>query len=236
MNFGAETLPPPSVTYYWTADFAQVWATGRSKQYSLVTFGQTALSVVYLNAIYPGYQCPAKDSYVVNVSAVLADSPKVIYWNGDFICLSNDQDSYQWGYDDVVDLDSTMFVGQTNQNYTDFNPDFTGKYYWCMTTKDGCLQKSYFRIPTSVSTVSNMIGDMRLYPNPAEQYVNIEINNAASGKFDVEVVDMLGRSLATQAVRDHKATININDFASGVYFVECYHNGVKFATAKFVKN
>ncbi|NDC40383.1 MAG: T9SS C-terminal target domain-containing protein, partial [Chitinophagia bacterium] len=236
MNFGAATTPPSGQNYFWTADNAQVWATGRTKQYSLVTYGQSGTATVFLNAVYAGYSCPARDSFIVNVSEKENDSPRVIYWNGDFILLANDRDTYQWGYDDASTLDSTILTGQTNQNYTNVTPDFTSKWYWCISTKNGCMQKSYLTVPTAVQNVTGVIGDMKLYPNPAEQFVNVEINSAASGEFSVELVDMSGRHIGSYNANDRKVTIGIGDIASGMYFVECYHNGVKFATTKFVKN
>lgn len=236
MNFGSSITPPAGVNYSWSATNAVIWATGTTRQYSLVNFTNPGTSYVYLLATLPGYTCAAKDSFGMVVSNSVSDNPTVIYFNGDFVCLSNTEESYQWGYDDHSTLDSGKFDGETNQNYTNVSPDFNGKYYWVITTKGGCMQKSYYIPPVGIKNVTATMGDIRLYPNPAEQYVNVEVSNTSGGSYDVEVVNMLGQKVATQKMNGLKAVIEVADFAAGVYFVDCYRDGVKFATEKFVKN
>lgn len=235
-NFGAATVPPAGVTYTWTATGAQVWATGNTRQYSLVNFTEPGDAVVYLLASISGYQCATKDSFKVAVGNGLSDLPEVIYFNGDFVCLSNDQESYQWGWDDRGTLDSAMFVNETNQNFREANPDFTNKYYWVITTRNGCMQKSYFNPPTGIKNVTASMGEIKLYPNPAERFVNVEINNTAGGKYNIEVVNLLGQKLDMKDLINNKTTVDVSDLANGVYFINCYRDGVKFASAKFVKN
>ena len=235
-NFGAATLPPTGVTYTWTATGAQVWATGNTRQYSLVNFTTPGEAIVYLSATISGYQCATKDSFKVNVGTGVSDLPEVIYFNGDFVCLSNDQETYQWGWDDRATLDSTMFENETNQNYHEANPDFTNKYYWVITTHNGCMQKSYFNAPTGVKNVTASMGEVKLFPNPADRLINVEINNTAGGKYNVEVVNLLGQKLDMKDLVNNKTTFDVSDLAGGVYFVNCYRDGVKFASTKFVKN
>ncbi|WP_161499282.1 T9SS type A sorting domain-containing protein [Flavipsychrobacter stenotrophus] len=235
-NFGSATPPPAGVNYTWFATGAQVWATGSTRQYSLVNFTAPGSAVVYLLATIPGLNCPAKDSFPVNVTTAVSDKPEVIYFNGDFVCLSYDQDTYQWGYDNRSTLDSELFAGETNQNYREETPDFTGKYYFVITTHNGCMQKTYYNAPTGVTNVTGSMGVMKVFPNPADQFVNVEINNTPGGKYKVEVVNLLGQTLNAQDLVNNKTTIGVADLASGVYFINCYHDGVKFASAKFVKN
>ncbi len=235
-NFGSATPPPAGVTYTWFATGAQVWATGSTRQYSLVNFTAPGSAVVYLLASIPGLNCPSKDSFPVNVTTAISDKPEVIYFNGDFVCLSYDQDTYQWGYDNRSTLDSELFAGETNQNYREETPDFTGKYYFVITTHNGCMQKTYYNAPTGVTNVTGSMGVMKVFPNPADQFVNVEINNTPGGKYKVEVVNLLGQTLNAQDLVNNKTTIGVSDLASGVYFINCYRDGVKFASAKFVKN
>ncbi len=236
MNFGSSVVPPAGVNYAWSATNAVIWATGNTRQYSLVNFTNPGTAYVYLLATLPGYTCAAKDSFGVIVSNSVSDNPTVIYFNGDFVCLSNVEDSYQWGYDDHNTLDSATFPGQTNQNYTELSPDFNGKWYWVITTHNGCEQKSYYRVPTGIKNITGTMGDIKLYPNPAEQYVNVEVSNTSGGSFSVDVMNMLGQKVSSQNMIGDKAIINVADLAAGVYFVDCYRDGVKFATEKFVKN
>lgn len=235
-NFGTNIAAPAGNTYTWSAKNAQVWATGSTREYCLVNFTQASDAMVYLNASVSGFNCPTSDSFAVTVSTAQSDKPEVTYFNGDFVCLSNTEDTYQWGYDDRSTLDSALFVGETNQNFYVPVPDFTTKYYFVMTTHNGCTQKSYFIVPTGVQNVTANMGDMKVYPNPANNYVNVEINNTSGGKYTVEVVDLLGHKLNTSELVNNKTTVDVNDLAAGMYMINCYREGVKFASAKFVKN
>ena len=235
-NFGAASLPPAGVTYTWSATGAQVWASGVGHQYSLVNFTEPGNAVVYLLATISGYNCPVKDSFPVTVGTPVSDMPEVIYFDHYFNCLASDQDTYQWGYDNRSSLDSALFDGETNQSYYEPNPDFTGKYYFVITTHNGCMQKTYFNPPTGVKNVTSSMGEMKIFPNPADQFVNVEIINTAGGKYNVEVVNLLGQKLDTQILTNNKGMLNVSELAAGVYFVNCYRDGVKFASTKFVKN
>ena len=236
-NFGAAIAPVAPATYSWYgSNGAEVWATGDTRQYALVNFTKPGDTYVYLEATLQGYNCPIKDSFNVNVSNSESDFPQVIYFNGDFVCLSNVEDSYQWGKDDVGTLDSTAFPNQTNQNYTNTNPDFTHDYYWVITNHSGCMQKTYYIVPTGIKNVTATMGDMNVYPNPATQMVNVEISNTSGGKYKVELMNMLGQKVQEQDIAGTKTTFDIANLSAGVYFIDCYRDGVKFATSKFVKN
>ena len=236
VNFGTNVTPPSGVNYTWTASNAEVWATGNTRQYCLVNFTKPGTSYVYLLATLTGYNCPAKDSFGIIVNNSVSDTPRVIYFNGDFVCTSNVEESYQWGYDDHNTLDSTELRYETNQNYTNITPDFNGKYYWVITTKGGCMQKSYYKVPTGVNTITGNMGEVKIYPNPASQYLNVEILNTSGGSFSLEVTNMMGQSVSSTKMNGYQGTVDVADLASGIYFIDCYRDGVKFATQKFVKN
>ena len=239
MNFGAATIPPAGVTYSWSSTGGSVvFATGSTQQYALVNFAVPGTNIVYLNSSLAGFDCPTKDSFIVNVSTSVSDSPEVIYFNNDFVCLRNDEDTYQWGYDDVSTVDSTILTGETNQHYSNANPDLTHKYYWVITTRQGCMQKSYFNDPLAVQNVNNVsVGELNVYPNPTSQNINVEIKSSTfGGNYSVDIRNMLGQKVSEDQLLDHKASINVADLANGIYFVDCYRDGVKVATTRFVKN
>ncbi len=236
-NFGAETTPTSPTTYTWTATGGgTIWATGSTRQYCLVNFDDPGVTTIYVEADLTGYNCPVKDSFVVSVSSTRSDKPSVIYFGQDLICTSNTEDYYQWGADIVGTLDSMLYFGQTNQNM--FTPilDLTHYYYWVMTGKDGCFQKTYFRIPAAVQNVNASIGELLLFPNPASQVINVEIGNSNGSEYQLEIVNMTGQKLGNGETVGAKYAFNISDLASGVYFVNCYKDGVKVGTSKFVKN
>ena len=234
-NFGASS--PVPVNYTWSAENATVWATGNTGQYAIVSFNNPGTAVITLNSNLPAVSCQVANTYSVTVSSSVSDNPQVIYYDGQFICLQVNEDSYQWGYDDAATLDSNLLAGETNQNYANTNPNFSTKNYWVMTTHNGCMQKTYYNVPTGVTDVNAGFTGIRVYPNPTSADINVEVSTNINGNnIQVEVLNMLGQKVTTVAAENHNAKINVSSLPSGVYLVDCYRDGVKIGAARFVKN
>ncbi len=235
-NFGASDLQAPNVSYQWSATNATVYAEGTNHQNALINFNNPGTAVVTVNSNVVGYGCVISNSKTYTVGNSASDVAQVIYYNGQFICLKSDNATYQWGFDDAATLDSTILSGEINQSYVNGNPNFTDLHYWVMTVKDGCLQKSYFNAPTGINTLDAGLVDMKVYPNPAKELLNVEINSAVVGNLNVDVLNMLGQKVASETVTGHKAGINVAALPSGAYLVDCYRDGIKIATTRFIKN
>ncbi len=234
-NFGTATLPPENITYDWTAINATVWAQGTSHQYALVSFTETGTAYVSLNVTMTGTGCTNHNSVEVNVSATTSETPTVSYFNNHFVCTPNNEASYQWGYDDVHSLDSTLLEGEINQDYINTNPDFSGRHYWVMTTMGSCLQKTYYYIPTSVSAFSTE-DKISIYPNPAHALIHVAITSVMGGDIRVELLNMTGQRISTIQATDNKATMDVASLPAGYYIIHCYRNDIRIAVSKFIKN
>lgn len=237
VNFGAAIAPPTGVTYHWSADNADIYATGNNKQYSLVNFMTPGTAVVTLTSSVLNSGCTSSASYTVNVGTGVADAPAdVIFYNNSFICLQNNETGYQWGYDDKLTLDSTLLAGETNQNYMHTGIDTASKFYWVMVSNNGCTQKSYFNMPISTPPKPNTT-TVSVYPNPASQRINVDINTTLTGNIQVEVLNTLGQSMQLTTVTDNKAELNIADLVPGIYLINCYRDGARISTTtRFFKN
>ncbi len=236
-NFGTSSLPPAGQQYHWDATNATVWATGTGGQYCLVSFDHAGESVITLKSNVAGVGCIRNNSYTVNVGAGVSDMPQVVYFNGQFICLQTDEDSYQWGFDDAHTLDSSLVEGERNPNYFINAPDLINRYYWVITKRGDCMQKTYYNVPTGITTVNTGgTAEVRLYPNPASEYVNVDIITSAEGDYKVEVMNIMGQKLNSVVAENHKARIDVASLPSGTYLVECYRNGVKINAQRFIKN
>ena len=235
-NFGTSTIPPADQHYDWAATNGTVWATGDNKQYCIVSFPNPGNAVVTLKSSISGYGCVTNSTFDVTVGSSVSDNPEVIFYSGQFLCLQNNADSYQWGYDDAATMDSTLIAGEINPNYFNSAPDFTHLYYWVMTTHNGCSQKSYYNVPTGITNVNAGVTDVKIYPNPTNDFINVDINTTVAGDIEVQVLNMLGQKLNTTPATDHKARINVASLPAGVYLVDCYREGVKIAAARFIKN
>jgi hypothetical protein len=145
--------------------------------------------------------------------------------------------SYQWGYDDATTFDSTILVGETNQNYANAFPDFAKRNYWVITTHtNGCVVKTFFNKPTGVADVNTATAEMKVYPNPASSHINVEVGRTVKGAIYMEVYNMLGQQLQHVDATDNKAQIGISELPAGAYIVDCYSDGIKVAAARFIKN
>jgi hypothetical protein len=235
-NFGAASAPAAGMSYAWSASNASIYANGSGKQYILVNFTNPGTAKVVLSTISNATGCIGKDSATFTVGAGVAQSPSVIYTNGQFIALQNDVESYQWGYDVAGTLDSVKLDGQVDQNYFDNSPDFAGKYYWVMTKKGDCNQKSYYNLPLGVSNMNKVDVGLNVYPNPASQVVNVEVNAENTSGLRVAIYNMMGQQLAIVPVTNDKAQIDVAALPAGVYLVDCINGGVKVASARFIKN
>ncbi|WP_133162734.1 T9SS type A sorting domain-containing protein [Flavipsychrobacter stenotrophus] len=218
-NFGAASIPPSGIKYTWTANGAEVWATGIDDQYCLVNFKYPGFTWVTLSSSYTGYTCKTRDSFVVLVGDYTSMSPEVIYHHPDFVCLFNPEWTYQWGYDDVGTLDSSLLVGETNQNYYNENPDFTNKYYWVITTYKDCMQKTYLRVPTIVNDItSGKVGKMEISPNPNNGRFNVKLTSDFTENGQLIVTDFLGRELLKREIKTN-STISVDLNETGVYIL-----------------
>jgi glycine rich protein/type IX secretion system substrate protein/Big-like domain-containing protein/PKD domain-containing protein len=236
MNFGDTAAAPAGTAYSWSAVNGTVWATGAGRQNSIISFNNPGNAWVILTTGISSTACKTTDTFAVTVSSSVADNPQVIYYNGQFMCLQNNVDNFQWGYDDATSLDSTLIPGEINQVYFNSTPDLIHKYYWLMTNHNGCLQKTYYNVPTGITNLNTDFAGIKVYPNPAKDVINIEVNAVINGNMEVEIMNLLGQRLDRTAVNDNKTTVNVSSLPSGCYLVNCYNEGVKVATAKFIKN
>ncbi len=235
-NFGTSLQPSdPSTQFVWTATNATVYATGSNDQYSLINFPTPGNAVITVTANVIGYNCFLKDTFAVTVNSSYSDQPSVLYLNNiQFVCLPSDEDTYQWGYDNAQ-LDSTILTGEVSQDYVNSSPDFS-KYYWIITTRNGCMQKTYYKVPVGVEEVNGKLAEIKLYPNPATNDLTVEISGLRAANVTAGIYDITGHKISSVQMGNNKAVMNVSDLAAGVYLIDCYHDGIKIATARFVKN
>jgi hypothetical protein len=76
-----------------------------------------------------------------------------------------------------------------------------------------------------------------MYPNPASSVLNIETDQQLFGT-TIQMLDMTGKVISTQAIESSKTMFNVSNFANGNYFFrvvnkqnETLVNG-KFAVTK----
>ena len=74
---------------------------------------------------------------------------------------------------------------------------------------------------TSISQFDNV--EVSVYPNPATNYVNVEVLSDEAQQFTASVVDMMGKTVYTDQIGHNGGnqiyTIPVNTLAKGVYFL-----------------
>ena len=75
---------------------------------------------------------------------------------------------------------------------------------------------------------------INLYPNPATQYVVLDLSTGEEMFGVVVIMDMLGRQCLQQKVEGTKCQISVSDLPVGMYFLS-YTDGNRKVTKKFLK-
>ncbi|MEG0759959.1 M28 family peptidase [Chryseobacterium sp.] len=116
----------------------------------------------------------------------------------------------------------------TNDTFANVDPTYVFKVGKAAV---GALQ--HFAIASSVlathETSSNLLEDIKIYPNPAKDILNLEIPKEIKN-FSFEIKDMSGRLLSAH---ENETNINVSKLSNGVYLCTVKSNG-KTVTKKVI--
>lgn len=83
------------------------------------------------------------------------------------------------------------------------------------------FELSYYGLITSVNQYDNV--EINIYPNPATNYINVEVAAEDAQEFNASVVDMMGKTVYTDQFGHNGGTesykIPVNNLAKGIYFL-----------------
>jgi Secretion system C-terminal sorting domain len=158
------------------------------------------------------------DTVCSNASAITmtGGSPPGGYYSGQGI--SNSQ---------FVPSIAPLGVDTIYYNYTDSNGCFKYRYEFAYT--EICSDTT-----VGINEISN--ANFMIYPNPAQDYVNIESNNS-NGTFSISVYDLVGRLVLSQPETTSigKRTLDIHLLPSGLYLLNITDEHGKITGYKIVK-
>lgn len=90
-------------------------------------------------------------------------------------------------------------------------------------------------VASSVRTVSRSVDEISLYPNPANNEINVVFDAAADVK-SISVHNLIGKVMGIYRVSGNSANLNIENLPSGIYFVRLTNaHGEAVITRKFTK-
>jgi len=120
--------------------------------------------------------------------------------------------SYLWDFGDG-DTSTLENPIHTYQNY--------GTYHVTLTVYSNCQSITYTNHQVVASISSNIdynyLNDIKIYPNPANEVINIEIPFINK---DIEIYDLQGRLIFMDKCKTNKIKINVSDFNGGVYILK----------------
>lgn len=123
-------------------------------------------------------------------------------------------------------------------------PPFTGSSSFTISgiTADGasCMVQFYFSdLPTCMYTAfytapaacgatfvsdNNFLNDLNIAPNPSSGSINVTFNQSTVQSMTIEIIDVLGRSIYTQALPKfaglYSEKVDLTSFNKGIYFVK----------------
>jgi hypothetical protein len=120
--------------------------------------------------------------------------------------------NYQW-YNGT-----TAIAGATNTMY---EVQATGYYHVVLTTPCGNAQSFAYYVAYTGIENATAAGTNSIYPNPASDFVFIELANPANSA-SLKVFNSVGQLVADQKVEDgaEKITVDVKQFSPGIYYFE----------------
>ena len=191
-----------------TAD-SYVWSTGQTTQSIALTASSANITVTTVNVnACNGVGMSQPTSVTFTATPTAAGSFTTSGNVATFANTSTGASSYSWDFGDFSNSSASAPTHAYAAN---------GAYTVTLTAINGnCTSTTSFTVNISVSLDELQGITLNLFPNPANQEVNIALNGAALES--VVIVDQFGRTVKVSNV----SNINVSDLATGVYQVILY--------------
>lgn len=118
-----------------------------------------------------------------------------------------------------------------------------GKYYWSVQTIDNSFIGSSFasidsftvgeNLATSINIVQN--NDYAIYPNPANDKINIQTKNISNNKLNVTLLDLQGRVIFKQITNSPLTIIDVKNINAGNYVISIENGTVRHSEKIIIK-
>jgi hypothetical protein len=173
------------------------------------------------------YKINLQTGYNYIISARLHDSYNSgngnIYSVDGLFSYSTDGFTWSYTYDDIMTGNITVQNGGTV--YFHVAPYFSGE------TGTYLLDMTINRTPTvGIEQNTKNLDLINVYPNPAKDYVFIELNEFSKKANSINIININGQKISTTKVTDEKTLkIPLQGLSAGVYFVQIYSEEEVFA-------
>ncbi len=124
--------------------------------------------------------------------------------------------NYNW----TVPSGATITSGQTTANVTANWGSVAGNVAVVATNSCGSAASRTKAITINCRIADIAQDEISLYPNPVNDLVTLQVNNASDHQYIYEVYDMIGKKLLSKEISIENNEINVSAFANGVYLVQ----------------
>ena len=137
--------------------------------------------------------------------------------NANIFIIESSIDGVQWQKAGEISIDNS---DQSNYEFTDQNIRSGNLFYRIKEVdKNGAINYS------TIMKINNSAADnIAVYPNPAGNYIRIDIQENNFSFSQIELSDVSGRILYTGKTNSELTTINTSLFATGTYFLKILNN------------
>jgi Pregnancy-associated plasma protein-A. len=162
---------------------------------------------------------------LIAVRSLTPDPPIISLINN--MLVTNKNGAFVW-FGPGITVTDTLLAGGEDGRY---HPTQQGKYY-AKTNNNGCWSKPSNILTITLLDVNNIVAEApRLYPNPTTGQVKLSWgHNVTMG---IVVNNMLGQKLMETSIKNqHDVTLDLGQFANGVYSVVTTDENGNSATQK----
>lgn len=98
------------------------------------------------------------------------------------------------------------------------------------------FRKVYLMLLESSVTETENHNHIAIYPNPANDYLDIQIESQASARYNVSVCDVSAKVLIKKSFDDKCIRLDVSSLAKGIYFIKIQTDKQRTQSLKFIKN
>ncbi len=144
--------------------------------------------------------------------------------------------SYQW---QEISGPNTAVASSMNGTVVDLSGLQEGIYQFQLTVTDNQGASSTATVIISVDKNSGAPEQFIVFPNPAQDILNSQVNSPLNGTIRTVVYDMIGRLVITdeaqKSVDLYEKSFNVSGLATGIYTIQVNIANMKFMVTKFFK-
>jgi hypothetical protein len=139
----------------------------------------------------------------------------------------------------VSGANSYTWISNSNTSTIAISPTVTTTYTVEGIDVNGCMNSS--TITQSVSLCTNLSNvtfnnlTINIYPNPVDDFLNIDFKEINNNVITIQLVNTLGQVLIEEKTKNESVTLNLTNIVNGIYFIKVMENEKVLAFKKIVK-